>query len=114
MRRKDARDITTFLLKIGSLIQSSFAELTTSQFDLFSVSASLTSLDDRSSAQYHPMSVLTVTEPIQFTISAEKSNCIDFANTFLYVCASMTAPDGDLEANVEIIPECNFLHTSWS
>ena len=40
---------------------------------------------------------------------------IDLANTFLYVRASVTAADGtDLEEDVEIAPECNFLHTMWS
>ena len=61
------------------------------------------------------MSVLTSTGPIEFTISAENSNYIDLANTFLYVRASVTAADGtDLEEDVEISPECNFLHTMWS
>ena len=61
------------------------------------------------------MSVLTSTGPIEFTISAENSNYVDLANTFLYVRASVTAADGtDLEEDVEISPECNFLHTMWS
>ena len=61
------------------------------------------------------MSVLTSTGPIDFTISAENSNYIDLANTFLYVRVSVPAADEtDLEADVEIAPECNFLHTMWS
>ena len=82
---------------------------------MFSVPPSQTSLDDGSFTEYHPVSVLTSTGPIEFTISAENSNYIDLANTFLYVRASVTAADGtDLEADVEIAPECNFLHTMWS
>ena len=55
------------------------------------------------------------TGPIEFTISAENSNYIDIANTFLYVRASVTAADGiDLEADVEIAPEYNFVHLLWS
>ena len=61
------------------------------------------------------MSALSSTRPIKFTISAENSNYIDLVNTFLYVCASVTAADGTgLEADVEISPECNFLHEMWS
>ena len=61
------------------------------------------------------MSVLTSTAPIEFTVSAENSNYIDLANSFLYVRASVTGSDGsDLAKDVEIAPECNFLHTLWS
>ena len=83
--------------------------------DLFSVPPSQTSLVDGSFTEYHYVSVLTSTGPIEFTMSAENSNCIDLANTFLYVRASVTAADGaDLEADVEIAPKCNFLHAMWS
>ena len=100
---------------MASLIHPSSAQSTTSQLDLFSVSPSQTSLDDGSFTEYHPVSALTSTEPIEFTISAENSNYIDLANTFLYVRASVTAADGtDLEADVEITLECNFLYTMWS
>ena len=100
---------------MASLIFPSSAQLITSQLDLFSVPPSQTSLDDGSFTEYHPVSVLTLTGPIEFTISAENFNHIDFANTFLYVRASVTAADGtDMGADVEISPECNFLHTMWS
>ena len=97
------------------MIHPSSAQSTTSQLDLFFVPPSQTSLDDGSFTEYHPVSVLTSTGPIEFTISAENSNYIDLANTFLYVCASLTAAHGtDLEEDVEISPECDFLHTMWS
>ena len=90
---------------MASLIHPSSAQSTTSQLDLFSVSLSQTSLDDGSFTEYHPVSVLTSTGPIEFTISAENSNYIDLASTFLYVRASVTAADGaDLEEDVEISP----------
>ena len=73
---------------------------------------SKTSLEEGSFTEYHPVSVLTFTGPIEFTISAENSNYIDLANSFLYVRASVTTAAGaDLAKNVEIAPECNFLHT---
>ena len=105
----------TFSNKRASLIHLSSAQSTTSRLDLFSVISSQTRLDDGSFTEYHPVSVLTSTGPIEFTISAENSNYIDLDNTFLYVRASVTAADGiDLEADVEISPECNFLYTMWS
>ena len=83
--------------------------------DLFSVPPSQTSLDDGSFTEYHPVSVLTSRGPIEFTVSTENFNYIDLANTFLYVRASVTAADEtDLEADVEITPDCNFLHMLWS
>ena len=79
------------------------------------MSLSQTSLEDGSFTEYHPVSVLTSTGPIEFTVSAENSNYIDLANSFLYVRASMTTSNGvDLAKTVEIAPECNFLHTLWS
>ena len=100
---------------MGFFIYPSSAQSITSQLDLFSVFPSQTSLNDRSFTEYHPVSVLASTGPIEFTISAENSNYIDLANTFLYVRVSVPAADEtDLEADVEIAPECNFLHTMWS
>ena len=103
------------MLKMASLIQPSFVESTTSQLDLFSVPPSQTSLDEGSFTEYHPVSILTSTGPIEFTISAKNSYYIDFANNSLYVRASFTAADGaNLATDAEIAPECNFLHTLWS
>ena len=100
---------------MASLIHPSSTQSTTSQLDLFSVPPSQTSLDDGSFTEYHPVSALTSTGPVEFAISAENSNYIDLANTFFYVRASVTAADGTgLEAGVEISPKCNFLHTMWS
>ena len=100
---------------MATLVHPSSAESTTSQLDLFSVPPSQTSLEDGSFTEYHPVSVLTSTGPIEFTISAENSNYIDLANSFLYVRASVTTSNGaDLAKTAEIAPECNFLHTLWS
>ena len=100
---------------MATLVHPSSAESTTSQLDLFSVPPSQTSLEDGNFTEYNPVSVLTSTGPIKFTVSAENSNYIDLANSFLYVRASVTESDGsDLAKDVEIAPECNFLHTLWS
>ena len=98
-----------------TLVHLSSAESTTSQLDLFSVPSSQTSLEDDSFTEYHPVSVLTTTGPIEFTISAENSNYIDLTNSFLYMRASVTMSNGaDLAKTAEIGPECNFLHRLWS
>ena len=100
----------TFFSRMGSLIHPSSVQSNTSQLDLLSVPPSQTSLDDGSFTEYHPVPVFTSTGAIEFTINAENSNYIDLANTFLYVCASVTVADGtDLKA-----PEYNFLHMMWS
>ena len=100
---------------MATLVHPSSAESTTSQLDLFSVPPSQTSLEDGSFTKYHPVSVLTSTGPIEFTVSAKNSNYIDLANSFLYVRVSVTTSNGvDLAKTAEIAPECNFLHTLWS
>ena len=97
---------------MATLVHPSSAESTTSQLNLFTVPPSQTSLEEESFTEYHPVSVLTSTGPIKFTISAENSNYIDLANSFLYVRASVTiAAEADLAKNVGIAPECNFLLT---
>ena len=87
---------------MATLVRPSWAESTTSQLDLFSMPPSQTSLEYGNFTEYHPVSVLTSTGPIEFTVSAKHSNCIDLANSFLYVRASVTGSDGsDLEKDVE-------------
>ena len=94
---------------MATLVHPSSAESTTSQLDLFCVPPSQTNLEDGNFTKYHSVSVLTSTGPIKFTVSAENSNYIDLANSFLYVRASMTGSDrSDLAKDVEIAPECNF------
>ena len=100
---------------MATLVHPSSAESTTFQLDLFSVPPSQTSLEDGSFTEYHPVSVLTSTGPIEFTISAKNFNYIDLANSFLYARASVTTSNGaDLAKTAKIAPECNFLHTLWS
>ena len=103
---------------MAPLIRPNSAELTTSQLDLLSVSPSQTNLDEGSFTEYHPVSVLTSTGRIEFTIRAENSDYINLANTFFYVSvtrASVTVADVDnLAADAEIAPGYSFLHTLWS
>ena len=70
---------------------------------------------DGNFTEYHPVSVLTSTGPIEFTVSSENSNYVDLANSFLYVRASLTtAAEVDLAENGKVASEYNFLHTLWS
>ena len=94
---------------MATLVYPSSAESTTSQLDLFSVPTSQTSLEDRSFTEYHPVSVLIFTGPIEFTVSAENSNYIDLINSFLYIRANITTVARVNSAEgVKIAPECNF------
>ena len=78
---------------MATLVHPRSAESTTSQLDLFLLPPRQTSLEDGNFIQYHTVSVLTSTGPIEFTVSAENSNSIDLANSFLYVRANVTASD---------------------
>ena len=98
-----------------TLVHPCLAETTTSQLDLFSLSPSQTSLEDGSFTEYYSVSMLTSTGPIEFRISAENSNYIDLTNSFLYVRANVTSKTGvNLAEDMDLAPECNFLHTLWS
>ena len=100
---------------MATVVHPSLAESTTSQLALFSVPQSQTSLEDGSFTEYHPVSVLTSTGPIEFTVRAKNSNYINMANRFFYLRASVTKSNGAyLGKGVKIAPECNFLHTLWS
>ena len=53
---------------MATLVHPSSTESTTSQLDLFFVLPSQTSLEDGNFTKYHPVSVLTSTSPIEFTV----------------------------------------------
>ena len=100
---------------MATFVHPSSTESTISQLDLFLVRPSQTSLKDGSFTDYDPVSVLTSTAPIKFTISAKNSNYIDLANSFLYVRANVTTAAGaNFKEDAEIAPKSNFLHTLWS
>ena len=97
---------------MASLVHPSSAESVTSQLGLFSVPPTQTSVEEGHFTEYHPVSVLISEGPIEFFIAAENSKYLDFANTLLYVRASIVDQTGEnLEADVECAPETNFLHT---
>ena len=94
---------------MATLVHPSLVESTTSLLDLFSVPPSQTSLEERSFTEYPPVSVLTSTGPIKFTISAENSNYINLSKSFLYVHASVTTAAGaDLAEGAESHPNVIF------
>ena len=61
-----------FRLVTASLVHPSLAESVTSQLDLFSVSQSQTSLENRFYTEHRPVSILTSEAPVEFCIAAEK------------------------------------------
>ena len=100
---------------MASLVHPSSTESVTSQLDLFSVPTNQTSLEDDMFTEYRPISIFTNEGPIEFCIAAETFNYVNFANTFFYVKAAVTTDAGaNLEADEEVVPECNFLLTLWS
>ena len=83
---------------MAKLLHPSLVESTISQLDLFLVSPSQTSLEEENFSKYHSVPVLICTGSVDFIISAENSNYIDFQNSFL----SQTLfgnPKGPVELN---------------
>ena len=100
---------------MAALIHPHSGESVTSQLDLFAVPTTQTSLEYGQYVEFHPVATLTDAGPLEFLISAENTNYIDLANSYLYVRASITNADGSaLAENAVVAPECNFLHTLWS
>ena len=75
----------------------------------------LTSMEQGSWVEYHPITSVTEGSPIEFDVSASGEDYIDFANTLLYVKAKLTAVNGDnLAADSAVGPVNLFLHSLFS
>jgi len=83
--------------------------------DLFSVPPTQTSMEQGSWVEYHPLTAVRDSGPIEFEISGSGEDYMDFANTVLYVKAKTTTNDGgNLAADAAVGPTNLFLHSLFS
>ena len=76
-----------------------------------------TSVDSGSWVEYHPISTITNTAPIEFDVSSSGEDYMDFANSYLYVRAKLKlqrANGANIEDGDEVGPVNNFLHSLFS
>ena len=85
------------------------------ELDLFSVPPTQTTIESGRFVEYHPISTLTDTGPIEFELGSSGDEYIDFANSYLYVKAKILRANGsNLEEADTVGPVNNFLHSLFS
>jgi hypothetical protein len=98
-----------------AFIHEGSCECAKSKLDLFSVPSTQVSVDSGMFVEYHPISSLTDGAPIEFEVSSSGDDCIDFANSYLYMRAKITRANGNnLENDDTVCPVNNFLHSLFS
>ena len=97
-----------------AFINESSCECMKSELDLFTVPPTQTSVDSGSWVEYHPISTITNTAPIEFDVSSSGEDYMDFANSNLYVRAKLQRANGaNIEDGDEVGPVNNFLHVCF-
>ena len=64
------------------------------ELDVFSVPPTQTSVEYSNYVEYHPLSSITDSEPIEFDVSSSGQNYLDFSNTQLLVKGKLTRGNG--------------------
>jgi len=75
-----------------AFVNPNSCECSNSEFDLFTVQPTLTSIEEASVVEYHPIGSLVNTAPIDFDIPGSGEQYIDTNNIQLYVRAKIVRP----------------------
>lgn len=98
-----------------AFIYEGSSECAKSELDLFSVPATQTSIESGNYVEYHPISSITGSAPIEFDVTASGDDYLDLANSFLCVRAKVTRANGDnLEDGDTVSVTTNFLHSLFN
>lgn len=98
-----------------ALVHGDSQECTKSELDLFTTPTTQTSISKGSWIEYHPLSNITESGPIEFYVSGSGEEYLDLARTQLFVKAKIVKADGtDLEATTQVGPTNLFLHSLFS
>ena len=90
-------------------------ECTKTELDLFTVPTTQTSITKGQWIEYHPLSNITDSGPIEFNISGSGEEYLDLARTQLYVRVKITKPNGAvLDPNAQVGPVNLSLHSLFS
>ena len=90
-------------------------ECTKSELDLFTIPATQTSITKGQWIEYHPLSNINDTGPIEFNVSGTGEECLDLAKTQLLVKAKITKANCTaLDAETKVGPVNLFLHSLLS
>ena len=95
-----------------AFIHDQSCECAKTELDVFSVTPTQTSIEYGNYLEYHPLSSITDSEPIEFDVSSSGQNYMDFANTQLLVKAKITRGSGDDITDAHHVGGVNlFLHS---
>jgi len=90
-------------------------ECTKSELDLFIISATQTSITRGQWIEYHPLTNITDSGPIEFNVSGSGEEYLDLAKTLLFVKAKITKGNGAaIEAETQVGRVNLFLHSLFS
>ena len=90
-------------------------ECTKSELDLFTIPATQTSITKGQWIEYHPLTNITDSGPIEFNVSGTGDEYLDLAKTQLFVKAKITKANGTaLDAATKVGPVNLFLHSLFS
>ena len=95
-----------------AFIDNQSCECAKIELDVFSVPPTQTSMEYGNYVEYHPLSSITDSGPIEFGMSSNGQNYLDFAKTQLLVKAKITRGSGDDITDADHVGGVNlFLHS---
>ena len=95
-----------------AFIHDQSCECVKTELDLFSVPPTQTSIEYENYVEYHPLSSIIDSGPIEFDVSSSGQNYLDFANTQLFVKAKITRGNGNDITDADHVGGVNlFLHS---
>ena len=101
-----------------AFIHQKSCECTKTEFDLFSLPPTQTSIDSGKWVQYKPISSLTDDSPIEFVVPGHGDEYTDMSQTLLHIQATIVKEDGtnltDADQLKELGPISNWLHSLFS
>ena len=99
-----------------AFVHADSCECVSSTLDLFSVPPTQTSVEHGIYVDYYPLTNVTDGTPIEFDIPVNGQDYLDLSNSFIYVRAKITLPNGNpLPANdTQMEPVNLFLHSLFS
>ena len=90
-------------------------ECTKSDLDLFTSPATQTSITKGQWIEYHPLSNITDSGPIEFNVSGSGEEYLDLARTLLFLKAKITKANGiAIDLKEQVGPVNLFLHALYS
>ena len=95
-----------------AFVHGQSCECAKSELDVFSVPRTQTSIEYGNYAEYHPLSSITDSGPIEFDVSSSEQYYLDYSNTQLLVKAKLTRGNGVETTDADHVGGVNFfLHS---